>query len=215
METRHMPLTHEIVAFFIQLLTAATEEMEKVEGFDEDLLREQLIKALQLKASRAILLHPECLQLALMSPVSDEPSEAAALQSSSPFQTPTLVTVRTASASLVKFIFHFRLMSKQYLSFFCFCFQSGPYSLASSLPAVTSLSNLESPGLQKSHSLPELDQQPRSSNGGQSSTDRLLLHHLLQKARLSCPVKATLTREELETATEDLLQHLSYLAQTG
>ncbi len=43
-----MPLTHEIVAFFIQLLTAATEEMEKVEGFDEDLLREQLIKALLL-----------------------------------------------------------------------------------------------------------------------------------------------------------------------
>ncbi len=121
-----MPLTHEIVAFFIQLLTAATEEMEKVEGFDEDLLREQLIKALQLKASRAILLHPECLQLALMSPVSDEPSEAAALQSSSPFQTPTLVTVRTASASLVKFIFHFKLISYAiFILFLCF-FLVGP-----------------------------------------------------------------------------------------
>ena len=102
METRHMPLTHETVAFFIQLLTAATEEMEKVNGFDEDLLREQLIKALQLKASRAVLLHPECLQLALMSSISDEPSEPTALESSSPFPTQTLVTARIASASLVK-----------------------------------------------------------------------------------------------------------------
>lgn len=193
MEMHAIPLTQEIVAFFIQLLTAATEEMGKIDGFDEDLLREQLVKALQLKASRAVLSHPKCLQLALISPLSVELTHTSTVvQNSSVFPVPTLVTARLASASL-----------------------SGPYSLGSSLPAVTNFSALESTGLQKSHSLPELDQQPRSSNIGQSTTDRLLLHHLLQKARLSCPVKATLTRKELETATEDLLQHLSYLAQTG
>ncbi len=97
-----------------------------------------------------------------------------------------------------------------YISFY---FQAG--SLTSSLPAVTSPSTVETSSLQKSHSLPHLDQQPRSSSANQSSTDRLLLHHLLQKARSPCPVKATLSREELETTTEDLLQHLTYLAQTG
>ncbi len=76
MEMRLVPLTREIISFFIQLLTAATEEMERVEGFDEDILREQLIKALQLKAARAILLHPDCLHLTLISPLSDEHSQS-------------------------------------------------------------------------------------------------------------------------------------------
>lgn len=102
MEMHSVPLTHEIVAFFIQLLTAATEEMGKVDGFDEDLLRDQLVKALQLKASRAVLSHPKCLQLALISPLSVELSQTSTVaQSSSVFPAPTLVTARVASASLV------------------------------------------------------------------------------------------------------------------
>lgn len=67
-----MPISREIVSFFIHLLTCATEEMEKVEGFDEDLLRDQLMKALQLKAARALLSNPDCLKLTLMSPLVDE-----------------------------------------------------------------------------------------------------------------------------------------------
>lgn len=103
MEMHAIPLTQEIVAFFIQLLTAATEEMGKIDGFDEDLLREQLVKALQLKASRAVLSHPKCLQLALISPLSVELTQTSTVvQNSSVFPVPTLVTARLASASLVK-----------------------------------------------------------------------------------------------------------------
>jgi hypothetical protein len=103
MEMHSVPLTHEIVAFFIELLTAATEDMGKINGFDEDLLRDQLVKALQLKASRAVLSHPKCLQLALISPLTVELSQTSTVaQSSSVFNAPTLVTARVVSASLVR-----------------------------------------------------------------------------------------------------------------
>lgn len=69
MDVRVLPLTSEFVSFAIKLLTTVTEEMEKADGFDEDLLRDQLIKALQLKAARAILAHPDCLRVALASPL--------------------------------------------------------------------------------------------------------------------------------------------------
>ena len=94
MEMRLMPLTREIVSFFIQLLTAATEEMEKVEGFDEDLLRDQLIKALQLKAARAVLLHPDCLHLTLISPLTDEDSQSSTtIHNSSPCSITTVARI--------------------------------------------------------------------------------------------------------------------------
>lgn len=73
----------------------------------------------------------------------------------------------------------------------------------------------EASGLHKSHSLPELDHQLCSTCNGNNSTDRLLFHYLLQKARMPCPVKATISKRDLDTTAEDLLQHLSYLAQTG
>lgn len=69
MDVRLLPLTPEFVSFAVKLLTTVTEEMEKADGFDEDLLRDQLIKALQLKAARAILSHPDCLRVALASPL--------------------------------------------------------------------------------------------------------------------------------------------------
>jgi hypothetical protein len=68
-------------------------------------------------------------------------------------------------------------------------------------------------GFHKSHSSPQFDAEP--AVGDVETPVQLLLHLLLQKSRSPCPVKATLTREELETAAEDLLQHLAYLSQTG
>lgn len=59
-----------MVTFLANLLVSATEDMKKSEFFDEDILRDQQIKALQLRAARVILSQErECLHQILTSPV--------------------------------------------------------------------------------------------------------------------------------------------------
>ena len=71
----------------------------------------------------------------------------------------------------------------------------------------------------KWHSLPQLDCDQRRPQQGQESVgvagSQLLFHLLLQKSRSPCPVKATLSKEQLYTAAEDIVQHLSYLVLAG
>lgn len=74
----------------------------------------------------------------------------------------------------------------------------------------------------KWHSLPQLDCDQRRPQTCDQEGDvigvggsQLLFHLLLQKSRSPCPVKATLNKEQLYTAAEDILQHLSYLVLAG
>lgn len=66
-----LPPSQEVVTFFAHLLIAASKEMDPVDDFDEDVIREQMIKLLQLKAASAILDHRECLKLVLSSSILD------------------------------------------------------------------------------------------------------------------------------------------------
>ncbi len=50
-------------------MTTATEDMEWVDEFKQEVIRKQLIKLLQLRAARALLSHRDCLKLALISPL--------------------------------------------------------------------------------------------------------------------------------------------------
>lgn len=101
-DIRHMSLTREMGAFFTQLLTVATEELRKVEGFDEDLLKEQLIKALQLRAARAALSHPECLRLTLTSHLTYERFHTStSLEIPTPCSMATVSSTRIPSSNMV------------------------------------------------------------------------------------------------------------------
>lgn len=63
-----IPPTQEVVAFLIRLLFSATEEIEKVDEFDESILREQVVKLYQLRAARTLLTDQEYLKIVLASP---------------------------------------------------------------------------------------------------------------------------------------------------
>ena len=69
LETRLLPSTQDVVTVLIQLLISATEETERMDEFDEDFLREQQVKLLQIRASRAVLSSQHILRLMLTSPV--------------------------------------------------------------------------------------------------------------------------------------------------
>lgn len=73
----------------------------------------------------------------------------------------------------------------------------------------------EPSNLVKSRSLPQLDLLPGLPVSSVSSTNQTLFSYILQKSRLPCPVKATLSKTELETTAEDVLQHLAFLVHSG
>ena len=65
-----LPVSKEMVAFLAKLLISATEEIEKTEHFHADILRDQKIKCLQLRAARVVLSQSkDCLHQVLISPV--------------------------------------------------------------------------------------------------------------------------------------------------
>jgi hypothetical protein len=65
-----LPQTKEMISFFAKLLISATEEIEKTENFQENILRAQTIKYLQLRAARMVLSQSrDCLLQILISPV--------------------------------------------------------------------------------------------------------------------------------------------------
>lgn len=86
--------------------------------------------------------------------------------------------------------------------------------MGSSLPAIESPLSVESGGLYKSQSLPDLDHS-RSSSTVSPTSEQTLFQFLLQTCRNPMSVKATYTKAELEATAEDLLQHLAFLSRTG
>lgn len=98
--------------------------------------------------------------------------------------------------------------------------------LTTSLPSVACGQESTEAGLHKSHSSPQFAAAtdvavaapplpPPPPPPVLPTPQQLLVHLLLHKSRAPRPVKATLSRHQLETAAEDLLQHLAYLSQTG
>lgn len=175
----------QVINALTRLLVVSTEETERLDDFEADCLREQHIKLLQIRAARSVLNQQHCLRMMLTSPI-----DGNLMQLTPPSAAPPL-----SSADAV----------------------ANSSNLTSSLPSVATLCNLATAGedstlVQKSHSLPQLDSQVDPTGASEA---QLLLHLLLQKSRSPCPVKATLTRHELEVAAEDLIHHLTYLMQTG
>lgn len=60
------PISQETVSFFVRLLLSATEPVEQIYEFEEEVLRDQLIKMMELRAARAVMLNRDLLQIILM-----------------------------------------------------------------------------------------------------------------------------------------------------
>ena len=69
LEMRHLTPSKELVSALIRLVMTATTEMDHLEHFRQDHLRQQHVKLLQLRAARAVLANHDCLRLVLTSPV--------------------------------------------------------------------------------------------------------------------------------------------------
>lgn len=60
------PLNTETVSFFVRLLLSATEPVEQIDEFEEEVLKDQLVKMLELRAARAVMLNRDLLHMILM-----------------------------------------------------------------------------------------------------------------------------------------------------
>ena len=92
-DMRLLPATKDVLSVLTHLLMNATAEMESVREFEEDQLREQHVKLLQVRAARAVLAHRDCLRRMLTSPVASTPIPQNSIPVNIPLQKADLALV--------------------------------------------------------------------------------------------------------------------------